>query len=69
MTLQEYIKQQEDSGEIISYSEIARKIPCHVSYISKIANGERIPSYEMARRIEQITDGAVKRDNWYPTDE
>lgn len=69
MTLQEYIELQKDKGEDASYSEIARKIPCHVSYISMIANGKRIPSYEMARRIEQITDGAVKRENWYPTNE
>ena len=64
MTINEYINKCRDIGIEVNYSSIARDIPCHFTYIAKIASGERIPSYKMARRIEQITDGKVKRTNW-----
>lgn len=66
MTLKEYIQLEKDAGRESSYSLIARDIPCHFTYIEKIANGRRRPSYDMARRIEIVTDGKVSRYNWYP---
>jgi ribosome-binding protein aMBF1 (putative translation factor) len=66
MTLKEYVNQSQNEGKKVSYSSIARDVPCHVSLISKIANGDRTPSFQMARRIEQVTGSAVKRTNWYP---
>lgn len=69
MTLPEYVDKYKNEGKEISYSSIAKLIPCHFSYIGKIANGTRMPSYAMARRIEQITNGEVKRTNWYPDNE
>lgn len=68
MTLHEYVNMSQDKGENVSYASIAKDIPCHFSYISLIASGRRRPSYDMARRIEQVTNGAVKRTNWYPND-
>ena len=68
MTIKEFITALQKQGEESSYSAIAREIPCHVSYIEKIANGKRRPSYDMARRIEQVTNGRVSRYNWYPKD-
>lgn len=69
MTLYEYVNKCQEEGKKVSYSSIAREIPCHVTYIAKVANGTRMPSYAMARKIEQMTDGEVKRTNWYPDDE
>lgn len=53
----------------MSYSEFARLVPCHVSYPRMIAKGTAWPSYKMAKRIEEITDGAVPRIRWYPPGE
>ncbi len=69
MTLEEYVSQNIEKGLEISYSSIARDIPCAAAYISMIARGKRRPSYDMARRIEQATNGEVSRFNWYPQDE
>lgn len=63
MQLKEYLSNNE-----ITKSAFARDIPCHYTYIIKIIKGEKKPSYEMARRIEQITNGQVKRTNWYPNE-
>lgn len=49
----------------ISFSEIARRIPCSQPYPGMIAKGKR-PSWKMATRIQEITGGAVSRTNWYP---
>ena len=68
MTLPEYIRVAQDNGKEVTYASIARDIPCHFSYIGKIASGRKMPSYTMARRIEQVTDGAVPRTNWYPNE-
>lgn len=66
MTLKEYIETSQRKGSNVSYSSLAREIPCDVSYIGKLARGEKFPSYEMAARIENITKGAVPRTIWYP---
>lgn len=69
MTLSEYVSQKQSEGLEISYSSIAKEIPCSRMYISMVANGQRRPTYDMARRIEQVTNGEVSRFNWYPDDE
>lgn len=66
MTLTEYVNSSKEQGKDISYSSIARDIPCDVSYIGKVARGEKFPSYEMAVRIERVTYGNVPRTLWYP---
>lgn len=66
MTLKEYIQLERSKGRDISYGTIAKDVPCHSSYIQKIADGKKIPTYAMARRIEIATNGAVSRYNWHP---
>lgn len=60
MTLDEYIQ---TTG--ITKSEFAQIIPCAYSYPGMIIKGV-VPSYRMAKRIEQVTNGLVPRSNWYP---
>lgn len=69
MTINEYVQSRQNKGENVSYSSIAELVPCTPAYISMVANGKRRPSYFIARRIEQATNGEVKRTNWYPQDE
>lgn len=52
-------------GKEVSFSSIAKEIPCAPQYISMIANEKANPSYRMAQRIELITNGMVKLTNWY----
>lgn len=68
MTLTEYVKKSQNEGKDVSFSSLARDIPCDITYLAKIARGDRNPSYRMACRIENITNGAVPRTNWYSQD-
>ena len=52
-------------GSGTTYSALARLIPCSVAYPAMIAKGTR-PSWTMACRIEEITNGDVSKDLWYP---
>lgn len=68
MTLYEYVKEEQEKGNPVTYSSIAREIPCKASYISMIALGKRRPSFDMAKRIDIITEGRVPITNWYSHD-
>ncbi len=61
LSLTEYL---EATGE--TYSAFARRVPCSISYPRLLAHGLARPSYEMACRIEELTDGCVPRTRWYP---
>lgn len=61
MTLEEYIKTTPN----MSQNKFAKLIPCDRTHITHIIAGKRVPSYMMAKRIEQVTDGKVEKDNWY----
>jgi transcriptional regulator with XRE-family HTH domain len=50
----------------MSASEFSRQIPCSVSLPGQWIRGVANPSFRMACRVEQITDGAVPRTLWYP---
>lgn len=50
----------------MSYSRFARDVPCSPSYPRMIATGQAWPGYSMAKRIEELTRGAVPRTRWYP---
>jgi hypothetical protein len=52
-----------------SYAAFSRQVPCSISYPRKLAVGLARPSYEMAKRIERLTSGAVSRVLWYPPDD
>lgn len=50
----------------MSASAFSRLIPCSVSLPGQWARGDATPSYRMACRVEQITDGMVPRTLWFP---
>lgn len=58
MTLDQYLTLTK-----ITQSEFAAMVPTHQGTISKLCNGKR-PGWEMARRIEELTAGAVPVAVW-----
>jgi len=62
MILKEWLKSQQMS--ITSFAEI---VGIDYTYVSRLKNGERRPSPDVALRIEQATKGMVTRmDLLYP---
>lgn len=61
LSLQEWLNATETS-----YSAFSRMLPCSVGYPRQLALGLARPSYELACRIEQVTEGSVPRTRWYP---
>lgn len=61
LTLQQWL---ELAG--MSYSAFSRLLPVSTRYPRMIARGLARPSYELACRIEQVTEGQVLRTQWYP---
>jgi hypothetical protein len=53
----------------LTYSDVARLVPCSISYPRMWAHGLARPSYEMACRIEEVSEGLVRRTQWYPSGE
>ncbi len=58
MTLEQYLTQTK-----ITQADFAAMVPTHQGTISKLCNGRR-PGWEMARRIEELTQGAVPVSIW-----
>jgi len=50
----------------MTHAEFATRIPCSRSTITHIATGRSNPSYRMAARIEELTQGRVPKSYWYP---
>lgn len=50
----------------MSFNELSKLIPCSQPYIGMMDSNKSTPSYNMACRIEQITNGLVPRTRWYP---
>ena len=42
----------------------AEKVGVHRSQVYRWISGETRPDYEVARRIQDLTDGAVRLDDW-----
>lgn len=59
MTLAEYILSTGSNA-----TAFAERAGCAVSTITRILGGERLPSLELALRIERLTDGQVKPANF-----
>lgn len=51
-----------DSGE--SQTTWAARIGVSASYLSSLLNGHRVPSLQVAARIEALTDGQVPAASW-----
>ncbi len=50
----------------MSASAFSRLMACSVSLPGQWIRGDATPSYRMACRIEQMTDGMVPRTLWFP---
>ena len=50
----------------LTWSDIAELICCSKPYPGMISKGKAHPSFKMACRIEEISNGLVPRTNWYP---
>jgi DNA-binding transcriptional regulator YdaS (Cro superfamily) len=50
----------------ISYSHIARLCGVVPATISQIAAGPHTPSFDLAVKIEEATNGHVSRHTWFP---
>jgi DNA-binding transcriptional regulator YdaS (Cro superfamily) len=53
-------------AENTTQKELAAKIGCAESYLSQIANGHRVPSLQLAKRISRATGGEVPTDALAP---
>ena len=63
MTIKEYVMSKN-----INYSDLANLIPCTPQFVSMMANDKARPSFRMAKRIEEVTNGHVKKENWFPNE-
>lgn len=61
MTLTEY---RESFG--VSFAFIARACGVSSNAIGQVSSGKLKPSFDLAVKIENATQGRVARDNWYP---
>ncbi|WP_431197557.1 helix-turn-helix transcriptional regulator [Shimia thalassica] len=48
----------------VSRTDWAKRLEISKSYMSDLLNGKRIPSLEVAVRIERATGGAVPASSW-----
>ncbi|WP_367998669.1 helix-turn-helix transcriptional regulator [Shimia thalassica] len=48
----------------LSRTDWAKRLEISKSYMSDLLNGKRIPSLEVAVRIERATGGAVPASSW-----
>ena len=49
----------------LTHQELASLIPCSRTMITLVANGTARPSWKLASRIEEVTNGAVSKKYWY----
>ena len=45
-------------------TEFAEKLGVHFSQVYRWTNGDARPRWELARKIQDLTDGAVRLDDW-----
>lgn len=50
----------------VTYRKIARLCGCYPRLIDRIAREEVQPSFKLAMKIEDATNGFVSHENWYP---
>ena len=50
----------------LSRTDWAKRLNISKSYMSDLLNGNRVPSLDLAVRIERATDGAVPASSWLP---
>jgi len=57
MTLKEYLYKYG-----MTCSGLARRLACNITYINEVMNGRKVPSEQLARHIELLTNGEVKAE-------
>lgn len=55
-------------GSSISMAEWARRIGVTRGYFSQLANGDKMPSIDVAWTIEKATQGEVRMQDWVDPD-
>lgn len=63
MKLDEYLKER---GIVAKW--FADKVPCNPSYLSRVRRGLMMPSPMMIKRIETLTKGKVKEEDFKEED-
>ncbi len=59
MKLLNYIKMAN-----VNRKQFARTLNISQGYLSKLINGQKVPSMRLAERIEEATDDAVTKSDW-----
>lgn len=49
-------------------TEMARRVAVSTSFLRKLRDGEKMPSFETAARIRRVTGGQVTLDDWLDDD-
>lgn len=53
----------------LTWTDIALLVGCSTPYPGMVARGKAFPSWKMAKRFEEISNGLVPKTNWYPDNE
>ena len=61
MDIKTYRKQED-----LTLEQMAEKVGCHFTMISKLESGDRSASPDLCKRIEDVTDGAVSPEDLRP---
>jgi transcriptional regulator with XRE-family HTH domain len=61
------LEEAQRRGRKFTQTDFAKLIPCTDALVSYFVNAQRLPSYRMAMRIQEITNGAVPASVAYPT--
>jgi plasmid maintenance system antidote protein VapI len=59
MNLSQYLKEQK-----LTQAEFAARLGVHQGTVARLINRDRSPSWEMAARIQSVTDGSVPVAVW-----
>lgn len=66
MKLNDFILSPE--GKAVSQAEWARRVEVTRGYFSQLTQGHKEPSLRVAYRIERVTGGAVRMQDWVDDD-
>lgn len=53
----------------LTLTDLSELLPCSQPYPGMIDSGKAHPSFKMACRIEQVTNGLCPRSRWYPSED
>ena len=53
----------------MTLTELSEQIPCSQPYLGMLDSGKAHPSFKMAKRIAQCTNGMCSHKRWYSDDD